>query len=565
METKLVIYQILPRLFGNTKQLNIPNGTIQQNGCGKMSAFTPHVLETIRKMGVNCIWFVGIPEHATTTQYPEANIPAEHPDIVKGRAGSPYAIKDYYDVSPDIADNPATRREEFDNLVKRCHQQGLKVLIDFVPNHVARNYSSDAIPYAIADLGQNDKQSVAFDHNNNFYYIPGKPFIPPNSRPDDESNYQEFPARATGNNCFAPNPSSSDWYETAKLNYGIDFLNNEKCRFSPIPDTWYKMRSILMYWVEKHVDGFRCDMAEMVPVEFWNWVIPEIKSQYPDTIFLAEIYNQHRYHEYFHVGKFDCLYDKSGLYDTIRNVISGLAPASDITKCWQSLGDLQGRMLNFVENHDEQRVASDFFAADPLKARPAFAVAAAINTGPVLLYAGQELGERGMEAEGFSGIDGRTTIFDYWSVSTLRRWYNGGKTDSELLTAEERELQTFYVKMMQICNSSPAIREGRFFDLMYVNPAGRHFNPQYHFAWMRCYGEELVLIVANFDSSDADINIFVPENAFNYFNLHRPVFTSATDMITGEISPAELKRNSSCPINVGKHNAKILRFSYPGT
>jgi glycosidase len=564
METKLVIYQVLPRLFGNTTSANIKSGTIVENGCGKMSAFTTSVLDEIRRMGVNCIWFTGIIEHASQTAYPQHGIAADHPDIVKGQAGSPYAIRDYYDISPDIADNIPERHKEFDELVQRCHNAGLKIIIDFVPNHVARNYHSDSLPAGAVNLGEYDHAGTEFDPNNNFYYLPGQLFTPPVKQTGAESCYYEFPARATGNNCFTASPTTNDWYETIKLNYGIDYQSGNTNHFDPIPDTWYKMRNILLHWADKNIDGFRCDMAEMVPVQFWQWAIPAVKATHPDAIFIAEIYDTTRYHQYIHHGRFDYLYDKSGLYDTLRAIISHNHPASDITHIWQTLGDLQPHMLNFIENHDEQRIASTFFASCPLPARPAILVAAAINTGPVMIYSGQELGEPGMDSEGFSGQDGRTTIFDYWSPEKLRRWYNNGNPSDTQLTAAERDLRTFYTKILQLCNNSAAIREGRFFDLMYVNPAGNHFNPHRQFAWMRCSGNELILLVANFDAIDVEINIFIPENAFSYFNLHCKIFTSATDMITGQTTTASMSKNSSYPLKIGRHDVRIIRFSYSG-
>ncbi|MDR1562236.1 MAG: alpha-amylase family protein [Dysgonamonadaceae bacterium] len=560
MNMKVVIYQVLPRLFGNVNATNARNGSIIENGCGKMSAFSVKVLDEIRSMGVTHIWFTGVIEHASQTAYDEYGIAADNADVVKGIAGSPYAIRDYYDIDPDIADSVPSRMDEFDALTGRCRAAGLKVLIDFIPNHVARHYHSDCHPQGSVDLGAHDKASSAFDVNNNFYYLPGQLFTPPDGNQDSTRCYYEFPAKATGNDCFTANPSRYDWYETVKLNYGIDYVNGNRCYFNPVPDTWYKMKNILLYWASKHVDGFRCDMAEMVPVEFWQWVIPAVKAAYPDVIFIAEVYNPQRYRDYFHRGKFDYLYDKVGLYDTLRDIICNNRSANDITYCWQALGELQPRMLNFLENHDEQRIASEYFASCPLKARPAFVVASAINTNAVMVYSGQELGERGMNMEGFSGLDGRTTIFDYWSVDSIRDWYNDGKVNEELLSDEQRAIRDFYIKVMRLCNESPAIREGKFFDLMYINPAGEHFNPHRQFAWMRCADEELLLLVANFDSRDVEINIFIPENAFNYFELHNISFSYAQDLLSGEDMPATIGKNSSYSMRVRAHDARIVSF-----
>jgi glycosidase len=558
MKTKPVIYQILPRLFGNSKKRNIQNGTIEENGCGKMSSFTGKVLSEIRLMGVTHIWFTGLIEHASQTPYPEDGIAADHPEIVKGLAGSPYAIRDCYDISPDLADKVPQRMAEFEHLVTRCHKNGLKVIIDFVPNHVARNYHSDARPPGTADIGENDKAFMSFDPNNNYYYIPGQVFTPPEQ--NSGSHYREFPAKATGNNCFSAHPTKNDWYETVKLNYGTDHMAGGTQHFDPVPDTWYKMRNILLYWAGKGIDGFRCDMASMIPVEFWEWAIPAVKAASPGLIFIAEIYEPCMYGEYLHRGQFDYLYDKVGMYDTLRAIIRGEQPASSITHSWQALGDLLPDMLNFLENHDEPRIASDFFASDARKAIPAFVTAAALNTCPVMIYAGQELGERGMDCEGFSGLDGRTSIYDYWTVSSLHQWYSGGRMNETLLTDAQRSLRQFYVRIMQLCNSSPAIREGRFFDLMYVNPAGAHFNPTHHYAWLRCHEDDVLLIAVNFSDAAADIRLHIPDSAFSYFDLSGAVFATATDALDGSTASPALAADSCYPLHVPPCGARIIHF-----
>jgi glycosidase len=453
-------------------------------------------------------------EHATQTDYPEYDIGKNHPAIVKGKAGSPYAIRDYYDIDPDLADDIPNRMAEFEALVARTHQAGLKMIIDFVPNHVARQYYSDTKPDKTVDLGANEDTRTTFLPNNNFYYIPGQVFAPSFDLDAGGKAYHEFPAKVTGNDCFAQ-PGKGDWYETVKLNYGVDYLNSRQTHFEPVPDTWYKMRDILLFWASKNIDGFRCDMAEMVPVEFWAWAIHAVKQAYPDVQFIAEIYNPDQYRNYLRNGKFDFLYDKVGLYDTLRNIVCNRQPAQAITGCWQTVGDIHEQMLYFLENHDEQRIASSFFAGDPEKALPALVVMAAMHKNPVMIYFGQELGEKGMDAEGFSGRDGHTTIFDYWSVESLRNWYNGGKINTALLTAEQKTLRNFYIRLLTLCNTSDAIREGKFFDLMYVNPHSRFFNPDKQYAFLRYAGNELLLIAVNFDESDADVAIFLPAAAFD--------------------------------------------------
>jgi glycosidase len=557
---KIVIYQILPRLFGNKKTANIPNGTLEENGAGKMSAFTPRVLKEIRKMGFTHIWYTGLLEHATQTDYPEYGIRKNHPAIVKGKAGSPYAIRDYYDIDPDLADNIPDRMAEFEALVARTHQADLKVIIDFVPNHVARQYYSDAKPGKTIDLGANDDIRTGFSPANNFYYIPGQVFAPSFDLEAEGKAYHEFPAKVTGNDCFSAHPNKNDWYETVKLNYGVDYQNNRQAHFDPIPDTWRKMRDILLFWASKNIDGFRCDMAEMVPVEFWGWAIPLVKQAYPAVQFIAEIYNPEQYRNYLWNGKFDYLYDKVGLYDTLRDVICDRQSAQAITGCWQSVGDIQEQMLYFLENHDEQRIASPFFAGNPQKALPALAVLATMHKNPVMIYSGQELGEKGMDAEGFSGMDGRTTIFDYWSVESLRNWHNNGKINTVLLTDEQKALRDSYIQILTLCISSEDIREGKFFDLMYANPHSNFFNPRKQYAFMRYSGKELLLIVANFDESEVDAGVFLPSGAFDYFGIDKTEIVSAKELLSGEEMPAKIERDSLYSVHLAKTSACVIKF-----
>jgi glycosidase len=426
---------------------------------------------------------------------------------------------------------------------------------------VAREYHSDANPEGKPDIGAEDDITMAFAANNNFYYISGQAFEPDFPLIAEEGAYHEYPAKATGNDCFHAHPSRNDWYETVKLNYGVDYPNNRQTYFHPIPDTWNKMADILLFWVSKKIDGFRCDMAEMVPVEFWAWVIPLVKTEYPETIFIAEIYNPDQYRNYLHSGCFDYLYDKVGLYDTLRDIITGRRPASDLTQCWLSVNDIQAQMLNFLENHDEQRIASVFFAGDPRKALPALVVSACMNKNPFMLYFGQELGEAGMDNEGFSGRDGRTTIFDYWSVQSLRNWRNCGTFDGKRLTDEQKALRNYYTRILQLCNTSPAIRQGLFYDLMYANPASSVFDPEKQFAFMRYYENELLLIVSNFDASEAVVRVFLPDQVFGYFGLEPAKFNQANDLLTNQKQPTEIKKDFYYPVHIPAHDAVIIKFS----
>ncbi len=546
---KIIIYQVFTRLFGADAGTNIHNGDKSTNGCGTLADFTPKALGEIKKLGATHIWPTGIIEHATQTDYSAYGIARDHRAIVKGKAGSAYAIKDYYDVDPDLATSVPARMKEFERFVARTHRAGLKMILDFVPNHVARQYHSDVCPEGTDDLGATDDCTKAFSPANNFYYIPGQRFTADFDLQQGEPQpYTEEPARATGNDNFSAFAHHDDWYETIKLNYGVDYANGRTNHFDPVPSTWHKMLDILLFWASKGIDGFRCDMAEMVPVEFWGWAIPQVKKKHPGLIFIAEIYNPDAYRTYINTGKFDFLYDKVGLYDTLRAVTCHHSNATAITQCWQAVDDIRDHMLNFLENHDEQRLASDFFAGDAEKGRAPLLVSACMGRNPMMIYFGQELGERGMDDEGFSGRDGRTTIFDYWTVSTISRWRNKGKFDGQKLTPQETALQQYYARVLNLCSKEAALAHGDFFDLMYVNPQGPHFNPRRHYAFARRQGKEVVLVIANFDTTDADMHVGLPKHLFELYGLKPAKRIKATELLTG--SSKTIAFSHECPVEV---------------
>jgi glycosidase len=503
----------------------------------------------IRELGCTHIWYTGVLEHATKSDYTAYGIRSCNPSLVKGIAGSPYSITDYYDVDPDLADSVPERLEEFKQLIIRSHEVGLKVIMDFVPNHVSREYLSDKKPESIVDFGLNDNTERQFDPMNNFYYIGNQKFIPPVE--DPANPYTEFPAKVTGNDCFVNNPSVNDWYETVKLNYGVDYFNGKKTYFYPLPDTWLKMSHILSYWANFGVDGFRCDMAEMVPVEFWEWCLKSIKKDFPDIIFIAEIYNPDNYDTYITKGGFDYLYDKVGLYDYLNLVLKGDKPASGITNCWQSVNDIQDKMLNFLENHDEQRLASDFFLGDPMKALPAVAVSLLLNRSPFMIYFGQELGERGMDSEGFSGNDGRTSIFDYWSVSTIRNWIKGNYNYN---------LRSLYKQILNLSIKEKAFRIGLTYDLEYANLHNEDFDPDFHYSFIRKHDKELIIVLVNFSDDPSNVKINIPSGFFSYFNIKDGITCSGKDIFLDFSDKYSISSFSPLPLFIEGRGVRAIKL-----
>ena len=555
---KAIIYQIFTRLFGNTNTTRKHNGTLTDNGCGKLNAFTPAVLRRIKELGVTHVWYTGVIRHATTTDYTRYGIPRQHPAVVKGNAGSPYAITDYYDIDPDLATNVEKRMNEFESLVKRTHKAGLKMIIDFVPNHVARQYKSTAKPKGIADFGENDNTGMQFSPQNNFYYCPEQSFAADiDLYHGEELPYEEFPAKATGNDCFGNRPGRNDWYETVKLNYGVDYCDagGVSTHFSPTPDTWKKMLDILLFWAGKGVDAFRCDMAEMVPSAFWQWVTTEVRKKHHNVKFIGEVYNPGRYREYINAG-FDYLYDKVGMYDSMRDVVCGHRSATDITRQWQTNDDIVDHMLYFLENHDEQRIASDFFAGNARKGIPALMTSALMRTNPFMLYAGQEYGERGMDEEGFSGRDGRTTIFDYWSVDSLIHGYSSRRQ----LTKEEKSIEATYKKVLNIATNEKAVTEGKFFDLMYVNPTSADFNADRQYVFLRSNEDDLMIVLANFSDENSDCKINIPQHAFDYLNLKKGIM-EGTDLLNGEKIAINLSDTDPLNVSVEAWSGRVIKIS----
>lgn len=552
---KLVIYQLLPRLFGNTNSTNKFYGSVNENGSGKFNDINLKALTEIKAMGFTHVWYTGIIEHATMTDHSAYGIKPDDPDVVKGRAGSPYAIKDYYDVDPDLAESVPNRMAEFEALIARTHEQGLKVIIDFVPNHVARTYNSDVKPQGVRDFGEDDDLTQAFSAQNDFYYIPGQPFVVPQGyEPGGEGfvstlkdgHFEENPAKGTGDDVFTASPSINNWFETIKLNYGVDYRGGYHMHFDPIPPVWQKMFDILCYWANKGIDGFRCDMVEYVPSEFWAWLIPQMKQLYPTLIFIGEAYQTDQYSNYLFKGQFDYLYDKVGLYDAIKRLTCNEHGAStwEINRVWNH--DSRGfdeRMLRFMENHDEQRIASPQFAGDAWLAVPGMIVTATLSGGPIMIYSGQEVGEPAAGAQGFSGEDGRTSIFDYCGLPEHQKWVNGGAYDGGGLPESQHQLRSFYSKLLNVVSQSPAICKGKFYELMLANERSEGFN-QGVYLYLRYTVEQHMLIAVNFNRHNQPIQLRLPGDLIEEFKLSGDV------LFKDELSGATF---TTTDINAGLH------------
>lgn len=552
------------RLFGNQNTSRRVNADLEINGVGKFNDIDTATLKRIKKLGCTHVWFTGVLRHGTATDYSSYGIPRNNPAVIKGKAGSPYAIVDYYDVDPDMAVNVEKRMEEYEKLIERTHKVGMKVIMDFVPNHVAREYHSICCPEGVRDLGADDNRDWHFSTQNNFYYCWGQNFAPQfdiahDSDGNEIEQYVESPARATGNDVFSAQPGKNDWYETVKLNYGIDYCDAGgrsehfyDAEGNPLSDTWKKMTEILLFWAAKGVDGFRCDMAEMVPSAFWHYATAKVKNAHPAVCFIGEVYDPNQYRNYIGSG-FDYLYDKVGMYDTVRAVACGQCAAHEITRQWQATEDIKDHMLYFLENHDEQRIASDFFAGSAEKGIPALIVSALLQHNPFMLYAGEEFGEKGMEAEGYSGKDGRTTIFDYWCVDSLRKGYFSRKE----MTKEEKALEKIHQQILNIAINEEAVN-GKFYDLMYVNPWSEDFNSDRQYAFLRRGKDSLLIVVANFSDEKADIKVNIPQHAFEYLNVKEGEYDAVA--LFGKVkSKINLSSDSKLPLTIQPQSGIVIK------
>ncbi|MFV5688135.1 alpha-amylase family glycosyl hydrolase [Flavobacterium sp. ZT3R25] len=542
---KEVVYQVFTRLFGNKNTSNKPWGTFEENGVGKFNDFTDTALQEIKDLGVTYIWYTGVPHHALIRDYTAIGISNDDPDVVKGRAGSPYAVKDYYNVNPDLAVNPANRLQEFEALIARTHQAGLKVIIDIVPNHIARKYEGKNNPKNVTDFGANDDVTVEYKRDNNFYYIPNKHFEVPDTEkalngeenPLIDGKFEEYPAKWTGNGSRLAKPDRNDWYETVKVNYGIrpdgskDFpelpagfdTKSYKEHFDfwkgkDVPDSWKKFKDIALYWTDKGVDGFRYDMAEMVPYEFWSYMNSAIKVKNPNAFLLAEVYNPNEYRNYIRLGKMDYLYDKVETYDKLKDVIRGKSLPDGLSDIQNGMADIEHHMLHFLDNHDEQRLASPEFAGTPEKGKPLMVVSTTISTSPTMIYFGQEVGEAGNENAGF-GTHSRTSIFDYVGVPNHQRWMNGGKFDGGQLSQSEKDLRDFYKRLLNFSLKSAALM-GKYQEIQTVN---RHETQGYDsgiYAFLRWSDTEKLLVVTNFSwLTTSNFEIKIPSYIMQKWNL----------------------------------------------
>ena len=588
---KPVIYQLVVRYFGNTNLSNQNNGDFHTNGSGKFADITDTALRELRLLGATHLWLTGVLRQATLTDYAAIGLSADDPDVVKGIAGSFYAVRDYYDVCPDYAVDPAHRMEEFEALIERVHANGLQVIIDLVSNHVSRGYDSVIKP--AENLGRDDDVTQFFSVQNNFFYLVSPPrqalrlskpssWNPPgvvfDGRFAPEDGSLGHPPKATGNNLTSPNPSANDWYETIKLNYGFNFVSQEGS-YTPRPRTWNSIDGILAYWQEKGVDGFRCDFAHYVPAEAWSFLIAQARARRP-AFFFAEAYPfagsgdpVQKQEDLIHAG-FDAVYHYQS-YNALKGIYtSGNLDQYDAEMAGVS-GSMRPHLVAYIENHDERRVASpivtgrgpgDSGFGSPDAGYQLAPLQLLGGNGPALVLNGQEVGEPGAGNEGFGGEDGRTTIFDYWAMPEFAKWVNGHAYDGALLSPSQKALRHFYGDLLGLCQH-PSVAGDGYWGLRYFNRPGLFADCPaglYSFARFQSNSGEALLIVANLrPGGSIDGRVRIPKELSAAVNFPENVVIElildhdgATNVVLGTSTPNELA-SSGFSISIPNQTSQV--------
>ena len=580
-----VIYQLFVRHFSNFSQGQKPWGSKEENGCGTFEGITDTALAAIAQMGVTHLWLTGVLRHATQTPY--AGLPAHPACVVKGIAGSPYAVVDYFDVDPDLAVVPEARLDEFRALLTRCRRHGMIPMLDFVPNHVSRCYESTIAPQH--QFGARDRRDVFFDRHNSYYYLAqgagdGRMLLP-----DGEFAAERGCGRVTGNNAALWAPSAYDWYETVKLNYGCDYRHGAaEAEALPgmmapdvaVPHTWLLMDEVLAWWQDMGVGGFRCDMAHMVPPAFWRWAIARARLRDGGVFFMAEAYNDHMkltagdVHTTLLEAGFGGVYDAEA-YQALRALFESNAWANDLDACHRPDGPRFTGGVRYVENHDEPRMASPLFwgGVGEYVARAAMVAQYASTAAPVLFYNGQETAERAEGPGGFGGNNGRSSIFDYTHLPRLQRWTHGGRYDGALLSDDERSLRDFCGRLLRLLQH-PALAKGEFYGLNWANMQTPDFGREpgestsghraYAFLRHDAAARATLLVVCNFSPTQAaSLHVHIPSHAREWARKRAAQF-SFTDLLCPLeppicASPALLD-SPGLPVTVPPGGARILAW-----
>ncbi len=502
INSNVVIYELPVRTY-------LAKGAHEEN-TGKLSYLTIEVLKEIKELGVDYIWIAGILENA--------NPKIVDPDVVKGDAGSFYAIYDNWDISSQVGN-----LDEFDALIERAHSIGLRVLIDFIPNHTARVHKTDVVCKEEIDFGKGENPNENFSLDNNFYYLgSNSTFVPPKtSLPGVDGFFDmdifmpgiqfESPARVTGNNVLSALPQYHDWYETVKLNYGLNLFSDGK-PFIGASKTWKQMLDVAIYWLNKGVDGFRVDVTHGVAVEFWYYFINEVRKVQPNAFFVAEAFEEDpikstgfSLEKLFDAG-FDSVLNGPMYWNLRRQAL--LSQNMNSSTYYHSPGSRKSILDNgysfthYMGNHDEVRLASSFFAPS-LESRVdrawlglAYSIYAALLPGNFLIHGGDEFQEEASLPGVFGGYDGRTSIFDFVYQPQTRTWLYEERPHW-MINFREMYRRLFSLKKRIPFNIKHSTSNPTFIDLMKINDSKNI--SKWVSAYVRFFNNERYLVVMNAD------------------------------------------------------------------
>jgi glycosidase len=506
----------LPKPDRASRIYQVPVRTYAARGMGRQlagqfNALTAERLDEIKDLGVDYLWLTGVLEHASRDQ--------TDPDVVKGEAGSYYAIYDNWDVSAQSGS-----MADFEALIDRAHDAGLRVIIDFVANHTARMHRTDVLCKQHLDFGRQDRTDAFFHRDNNYYYITDDSFTPPTQNDVDGADgvfdtdifaagvQLENPARVTGNDIVSANPASQDWFETVKLNYGYD-IQSRQAHYNPRPRTWMQMLDVAQYWVEKGVDGFRVDFAHAVPIEFWRYFASELRRVQPSVFLLAEAYESDQrmrlpgfsYHAMLEAG-FDSVYNSEMYWamhnqvvrpGTMRNANPMRSPAMNDNILRRGF-----MFTQYMENHDEMRAASRHFAPwvgdreQRSRLGLAYTTYLGLTPGHLMLHGGQELQEDASVFGGYAGDNGRSSIFDFVYQSQTRTWLHGTRPQWMI------DFRNKYKRLLELKEEPAFAKPHSYEHPSFIDLDGANWfkeESKWIASYVRFDGDDAYLVVANGD------------------------------------------------------------------
>jgi glycosidase len=328
----------------------------------------------------------------------------------KGTLGSPYSVQDYYGINPEFG-----TLDDFKSLVAAAHKNGMKIVIDLVANHTAWD------------------SKMAKEHPEWFTKDSAGNFIPP----------------------------VADWSDVIDLNYG----NKDLRRY---------MIEMLKYWVRDiGIDGYRCDVSEMVPVDFWDEARAALDSIKPVFMLSEGMYAEH------HLKAFDMTYGWNS-YHTMADIFAGKKPAFEMDSVLirESLSyPKKSLRLRFSSNHDEN--AWDMPDIQKFGDDGAKMAAVLTNTFPgvPLLYNGQEVGSRE-----------KLGLFEKHEVD----WTKG------------KEWTDFYTTLYAIRKNNSALALG---DYQFV----KNNLPEKIYSFIRTDGRNTVLVAVNFSDKQQTATLTLPK------------------------------------------------------